>query len=61
MSENKDKETIANLKKEVKKWKSMTDRYANAVYIDKSLIPWTIRFDPDELFRLDGEYSDKNR
>lgn len=61
MSDNKDKETIQNLRKEVKKWKSMADRYANAVYIDKSLIPWTIRFDPDELFRLDGEYSNNNK
>lgn len=58
---SKDEEIILNLKNEVKKWKSIANRYSKAVYIEKSLIPWTIRFDPDELFKLDEEFSNKKK
>lgn len=43
------------LRKDVRKWKSISDRYHKSIYIDHSMIPWTIRFDPDELFRIDEE------
>lgn len=43
------------LKKDLRKWKSISDRYHKSLYVDHSMIPWTIRFDPDELFRIDED------